>query len=129
MLNFEHLKLIKGNQIKEIINIEKHNLPYPSLNEVNFLAFNESDTGYHNELYGYIESEGWLSEYKNGKEQRPYIRLKKNGQTQSEQKILSEYIRHQIHHPENTYNQPFTADELVQSISEMRAFIVGKENA
>lgn len=64
MLDFEHLKLIKGVQVKEIVNVERHNLPYPSLNEVNFLAFNESDVGYHNELYGYIESERWLSEYK-----------------------------------------------------------------
>ena len=129
MLDFEHLKLIKGSQVKEIVNIEKHNLPYPSLNEVNFLAFNESDDGYHNELYGYIESEGWLSDYKDGRQTRPYTRLKNNGQTQQEHKILSEYIRHQIHHPENTHNQRFTSDELGQSISEMRTFIVGKQNA
>lgn len=129
MLDFEHLKLIKGNHAKEVVNIERHNLPYPSLNEVNFLAFNESDDGYHNELYGYIESEGWLSDYKNGKQTRPYTRLKNNGQTQQENKIFSEYIRHQIHHPENTHNKRFTADELGQSISEMRTFIVGKQNA
>lgn len=42
--------------------------------------------------------------------------------------ILSEYIRHQIHHPENTHNTRFTADELEQSISEMRTFIVGNQN-
>lgn len=129
MLNFEHLKLIKGEQSKEVITIERHNLPYPSLNEVNFLAFNESDDGYHNELYGYIESEGWLSDFKDGKSTRSYTRLKSNGQTQQEQKILSEYIRHQIHHPENTHNQRFTTEELQLSISEMRTFIVGKQNA
>lgn len=129
MLDFVHLKLIKGSQIKEIVNIEKHNLPYPSLNEVNFLAFNESDDGYHNELYGYIESEGWLSEFKNGKQKRRYKRLKKNGQTQEEQKILSEYIRHQIHHPENKLNQRFSTNELGESIRKMRDFILEKENA
>ena len=129
MLDFEHLKLIKGVQVKEIVNVERHNLPYPSLNEVNFLAFNESDDGYHNELYGYIESEGWLSDYKNGKQTKPYTRLKNNGQTLEEQKILSEIIRHQIHHPENTHNQSFTTTELGQSISEMRTFVMGKQNA
>ena len=129
MLDFEHLKLIKGVQVKEIVNIERHNLPYPSLNEVNFLAFNESDDGYHNELYGYIESEGWLSDYKNGKQTKPYTRLKNNGQTLVEQKILSEIIRHQIHHPENNHNDRFTSEELGQSISEMRTFILGKQNA
>lgn len=128
MLDFEHLKLIKGVQSKEVVSIERHNLPYPSLNEVNYLAFNESDDGYHNELYGYIESEGWLSEYKNGKPNRVYKKEWK-GNVSEIQIILSEYIRHQIHHPENTHNQRFTIDELGQSIGEMRTFIVGKQNA
>ena len=111
-----------------MVTVERHNLPYPSLNEVNFLAFNESDDGYHNELYGYIESEGWLSEYKNGKSNRAYKKEWK-GNVSVIQIILSEYIRHQIHHPENTRNQRFTTEELGQSISEMRTFIVGKQNA
>lgn len=129
MLDFEQLRLIKGIQYKEVINIEKHNLPYPSLNEVNFLAFGESDDGYHNELYGYIESEGWFADYQRGKHSREYKRLNKNGQITNEDKILSEYIRHQIHHPENTQNQKFTPEELLESINEMRTFIVGKQNA
>jgi predicted ATP-dependent endonuclease of OLD family len=129
MLDFEHLKLIKGSQCKEVVNVERHNLPYPSLNEVNFLAFNESDDGYHNELYGFIESEGWLSEYKSGKQTMLYIRETNNGQTREEQKVLSEFIRHQIHHPENNHNQKFESLQLGQSINEMRVFIVGKQNA
>lgn len=128
MLDFEHLTLITGKQSKMVINIEKHNLPYPSLNEVNFLAFNESVDGYHNELYGFIDSEGWLSEYKKMKPTRPYTQLNKDGITQQKHMILSEYIRHQIHHPENTHNQRFTVDELSQSINEMREFIVAKQN-
>lgn len=128
MLDFEHLKLIKGSQSKEIFNIEKHNLPYPSLNEVNFLAFSESDEGYHNELYAYIESEGWLAEYKNGKVQKTYVLLKRDGSKQNEDKTLSEYIRHQIHHPENTHNERFTTQELKKSICDMRKFIVDKQN-
>ena len=39
---------------------------------------------------------------------------------------LREYVRHQIHHPENTENVRFTNEELQQSIGEMREFI--KEN-
>lgn len=53
MLSFDNLRLIKKNP-KEIISIEPSNLPYPSLNEVNFSAFNEANDEYHNELYGYI---------------------------------------------------------------------------
>ncbi|MDD2480394.1 MAG: ATP-binding protein [Victivallaceae bacterium] len=127
MLNFKNLRLIQGIQIKEVVNIEEHNLPYPSLNEVNFLAFNESDNDYHNELYGYIESEGWLPEFKSEKPERFYIRLKKNGDTENEQKVLSEYIRHQIHHPENKHNAFFTNEELQQSINDMRKFIMAKK--
>ena len=128
MLDFEHLKLIKGNKVKEIVSIDKHNLPYPSLNEVNFLAFNESDDGYHNELYGYIESEGWLPEYKQGKSNLLY-RKEWKGNISESQIIQSEYIRHQIHHPENTHNQRFSTEDLRRSISDMRVFIIGKQNA
>lgn len=124
MLEFEHLKLITNSNGKEIINIERANLPYPSLNEVNFLAFNESNDEYHNELYGYIESENELSNYKNGKATVTYRKLNpRNGNTSNIQIIMSEYIRHQIHHPENTDNTRFTNDELQKSISDMREFI------
>ena len=40
--------------------------------------------------------------------------MKRNGERLEEQKIVSEYIRHQIHHPENVENAPYT-DELLQS--------------
>lgn len=126
MLQFEHLKVIKGQDGNKVVNVEQNDLPYPSLHEVNFLAFNESDEEYHNELYGFIESEGWLSDFKLERPTKDYIRLKNNGQKQKEQKILSEYIRHQIHHPENTHNKQFTHDELQRSIGEMRAFIKSK---
>ena len=37
--------------------------------------------------------------------------------------MLTEYIRHQIHHPENILNTHYTQEELKQSINDMRAFI------
>lgn len=123
MLDFEHLKLITNNNGKEIINIERANLPYPSLNEVNFLAFNESNDEYHNELYGYIESEGELNNYRATKQTVNYLKIMRNGNTRPEQIIMTEYIRHQIHHPENSHNPRHTHQELQQSISDMRDFI------
>lgn len=122
MLDFEHLQLIKDGEEKEVINIERNNLPYPSLNEVNYLAFGESNDEYHNELYGFIESEELLQSFKQGKATMLYRRQLRNG-IREEQKILSEYIRHQIHHPENTENVRFTNEQLQQSIGEMRVFI------
>lgn len=124
MLEFEHLKLIKNDNGKEIINIERNNLPYPSLNEVNFLAFGESNDEYHNELYGYIESENELDNYKSARTLVSYQKINpRNNNVSNIQIIMSEYIRHQIHHPENTNNARFTNEELQQSISDMRDFI------
>lgn len=129
MLDFEHLKLIKDENGKEIVNIERADLPYPSLNEVNFLAFNESNDEYHNELYGYIESEGELANYKATKITVSYQKINpRNGSTSTIQIIKSEYIRHQIHHPENATNTRFTNAELQQSISDMRTFINDEMN-
>lgn len=123
LLEFEHLQLIKNGNGKEVINVESGDLPYPSLNEVNYLAFGESNDEYHNELYGFIESEQLLNDYKINKETILYNRQLSNGNIREEQKILSEYIRHQIHHPENPENVRFTNEQLQQSINEMREFI------
>lgn len=123
LLEFEHLRLIKNDVCKEIIHIERGSLPYPSLNEVSHSAFGESNEEYHNELYGYIESEKKLDDFKTDRQTMQYVKIKRNNSTSIEQIILSEYIRHQIHHPENTLNQRYTHDQLQQSINEMRAFI------
>jgi len=60
-------------------------LPFPSLNEVNYLAFSEISEGYHDELYGYLEEQGWLNEYKQGKTTVPYKKIHTNGTTREQQ--------------------------------------------
>ncbi|OIR25180.1 ATP-binding protein [Bathymodiolus thermophilus thioautotrophic gill symbiont] len=124
LLDFENIKLIKKDESldKEVVSINKKDLPYPSLNEVNYLAFFESDAEYHNELYGHIEAKDKLSEFKKDKEKRKYIKFFK-GEEAETQITLTEYIRHQIHHPENGKNLQYTSEELQKSISEMRSFI------
>lgn len=126
-LNFDHLKLIldDGNS-KKIIGVRPNELPYPSLNEVNFLAFSELNAEYHNELYSFIEANDWLDEYKKGKATMNYVKNVKGKNTRNINIILSEYIRHQIHHPENNNNTPYTAIQLSNSISDMRSFIKRK---
>lgn len=128
LLDFSHIKLINDDATRRVVAVEQNELPYPSLNEVNFLAFGESDSEYHNELYGFIESEQLLADYKNGRNTVTYSRQRRNGDTFEEQKVLSEYIRHQIHHPENTHNQRFTSEQLQSSITEMRTFIASRQN-
>lgn len=122
-LSFENILLVSGRAPGEIIHVREHNLPYPSLNEVNYAAFDEASYEYHNELYGYIEAEGGLEAYKQGKPTRSYNRIRRDGSIVQQAIILTEYIRHQIHHPENDQNEPFTVDELKESISAMRMFI------
>ena len=123
-LEFRNLRLISYEDGAEKVQpVDPGQLPYPSLNEVNYLAFSEITEEYHNELYGFIEEQEWLSEYKTGKETLPYIRLLRDGTERQEQKILSERIRNQIHHPENNRNPHYTEEELHESIRLMRAFI------
>lgn len=124
-LEFTNLRLIKkdnGNNI-EILGILPGQLQYPSLNEVNYIAFGEATEEYHDELYSFIEFQRWKNIYISGKPTRQYKRQRNDGTLLDEQKILTEYIRHQIHHPENHANVRYTKEELKESISLMRAFI------
>lgn len=122
-LKFENILLLTGEAANRISKVQQSELPYPSLNEVNFSAFGEATYEYHNELYGHIEAEGRLAEYRNGKPLRAYIQLRQDNSTEQRQIVLTEYIRHQIHHPENSHNVRFTAQELADSIQAMRNFI------
>ena len=123
-LDFEHIRLVaQTGTNKTVEEVIPNQLPYPSLNEVNFLAFNEVTEEYHNELYGFIEAEGWLNTYKTGKPTINYNKILRDGSSRVEQIILTEFVRHQIHHPENTNNTRFTNEHLSESINLMRTFI------
>lgn len=125
-LAFDNLRLVvDSGDGKTISSVNPGQLPYPSLNEVNYLAFSEVSEEYHNELYGYIEECGKLGAYKAGKTEMPYIRVwQREQRLQPMNVILSEYIRHQIHHPENHYNDRYTREQLSESIELMRSFIL-----
>ena len=131
-LRFDNIRLVKEIGEERVVqNIELSQLPYPSLNEINFTSFGEVTEEYHDELYSYLYSNKtgevkWIEEYKNGKTTVNYIKELSNGTTRTEQKTLTEKIRHQIHHPENCYNTPYTETEIRQSIEDMRAFSMDK---
>lgn len=128
-LEFKNLRLIyEGEDRKHILSVEPAVLQYPSLNEVNYVAYGEVTEEYHNELYGFLEFQQWLNDYKSGRPQRPYLYIK-NGKTKTWNLDLTEYIRHQIHHPENHSNTHFTRDELWQSIEDMRNYIRNRAEA
>lgn len=127
-MSFSSLRLIVEDldRSKQIVNVLPGQLQYPSLNEVNYIAFDEISAEYHDELWSFIEFQNWKNDYIRGQETRPYIKIARNGNHLFEQKVLSEYIRHQIHHPENTQNEPYTKAELNESIDLMRSFIAAK---
>lgn len=123
-LGFSNIRIIRMEDAQKVVkNTLPNQLPYPSLNEVNYLAFLEISEEYHNELYGYIEEQGLLSAYKQGKPTMQYIRVLRDGSVRNDQLTQTEYIRNQIHHPENTHNTRFTDAELQTSIELMRVFI------
>jgi len=66
-LDFDSLRLVSvKNNKKDVSPVEKGSLLYPSLNEISHIAFGELTEEYHNELYGYIESEGQIGAFLNG---------------------------------------------------------------
>ena len=128
-LDFENLRLIYEDENEKCVrSVEPAVLQYPSLNEVNYIAYGEITEEYHNELYGFLEFQQWLNDYKNGRPQRAYLYVR-NGNTKNWNLDLSEYIRNQIHHPENHSNAHFTRDELKQSIEDMRNYIRNRAEA
>jgi hypothetical protein len=64
-----------------------------------------------------------LPTFKTGKVKVPYKKLNRDGSITQSQIVLTEYVRHQIHHPENDINPRFSDHDLRQSIEAMRAFI------
>jgi predicted ATP-dependent endonuclease of OLD family len=103
----------KQNHKTSINRIEKRTSTY---SEVNYEVFGIETSDYHNELYGYIESEEktLLSGLDKSKK---WVNSKINKEYQVS---LSEYIRHSIHHPENELNKKYTDKELTQSIKILR---------
>lgn len=95
----------------------------PGFDIADFRMYEEEIINKPYELYSFIEFQGWKSSYIQGKPTRLYKRIGRNNSIIEEQKVLTEYIRHQIHHPENKNNPRYTREELKQSIDLMRTFI------
>lgn len=102
----------------------------PTLAEIGYFAFNIVSNDFHNELYGYIEEkiksnnpqdrfDTWLYANCGVQLSKSRVRIKRDGTRVPEQVTLMSYIRHAIHHPENTLNPAPTTQELECSIQEM----------
>lgn len=99
-LGLSNIRIIRMDHDQKVVeHTLQSQLPYPSLNEVNYLAFGEVSEEYHNELYGYLGAQNLFNAYKQGKPLVTYTRVQRNGNTLQEHITMTEYIRHQIHHP------------------------------
>lgn len=102
--------------------IESFNDKLSSYASVNYDVFEIASTDYHNELYGKAQE---LSEIENGTKFDKKIEeliencpIKKDYVHSNGNKFdctLPTYIRHLIHHPENSKNKKFTDNELEKS--------------
>lgn len=124
-LEYDNLRLVSfDGEIKKVEKVDVAQMPYVSLNEVNYLAFGDATEEYHDELYGHLEYRGDLNTYLASQPQEPYIQVNRRGNPDPKQKSKTEIIRHQIHHPENHHNARYTYAELKSSIERMRQYLM-----
>ena len=133
-LFFSDIRIITENGGNKIVKkADRAHLPYVSLNEVNYIAYDAVGIEYMNELYGFLQSKAIAENPNNGQDvhfenwlvshgllhTKQWVRLK-NGTPQPPQPAtLQTYVRNSIHHPENTLNALFTPQELRLAIEEM----------
>lgn len=103
--------------------LEKFAAGQKSYAEVNYEVFDIASSDYHNELYGYLEDVDKMKLDRLDKKKK-WKNKKTNG---TEDVSLATYIRHSIHHPENTLNTKFTPEELRESIEKLRELKYGKK--
>ena len=137
--------LRKNNEEVKILELKDRVLPNVSANEINFIAFGLATEEYHNELYGHLESEkffvfdsnigkqhsiGDTSEHYNEDDQQncDYCNIYfQKGKKTPDYISIHKFIRHQIHHPENTIQARFKQEQLKESIEKMRSLILENE--
>jgi predicted ATP-dependent endonuclease of OLD family len=108
----------------------------PTWGEINWHAYDLPTVEFHNELYGYLEANkkddfNQFLENKKTNDSKKWLDDRKLNGNETEQEkedlkvdiALQTYIRHSIHHPENTNNDKYSDLELKQSTQEMITFI------
>lgn len=107
-------KVTKPNN--KTTSIEKITRDRTTYSEINYEVFNLPTTDYHNELYGFIEDAN-RSLLTGLDKDRDWI----NTRTGNTDRVsICTYIRHSIHHPENTQNRNFDQRQLKKSIEILR---------
>lgn len=71
------------------------------MNEIAYIAFDGVTVEYHDEQDYFIGSMQYNYEFRQGMPTIAHRKIDKHGNQQTQQIVLSEYIRHQIHHKDN----------------------------
>jgi len=136
-----NLLLLKSNSDNEIDIINARDEGWglfgeisPTWGEINWFAYDLSTIEFHNELYGFVQAKAVDEDENNYYEENfdtflqskgllvyrnNWVKLKKDGITESLERTKQTYIRNFIHHPENEHNEKYTEEELRKSIREM----------
>ena len=104
----------------------------PSWGEINYSAYGLATEEFHNELYGYLqqsrekysvrEIETFFEE-KGIPKSKTWVRDTGGQPPRPEKVTLMTFIRHSIHHPENSCNDEYSPEELKSSIDAMMDLI------
>lgn len=128
-------------KVSKISKLEERVLPYISMNEINYIAFDEPSIEYHIELFGFIQQktkknpggvDSWLLENKYAKREYDYYQVDANSQLipdkkggfQHSDKTLPYCVRNQIDHPNDINKQYENRDYIRSSIDIMRNAIL-----
>ncbi len=128
-------------KVSKISRLDERVLPYVSMNEMNYIAFDEPSIEYHIELFGFIQQktkknpggvDSWLLENKYAKREYDYYQVDANSQLipdkkggfQHSDKTLPYCVRNQIDHPNDINKQYENRDYIRRSIDIMRNAIL-----
>ena len=121
--NHENINLLVTQKRDDHVEINPPNalnlFPWsPSWGEINYFAYDLPTVEFHNELYGYLQGisdECWINKFDewlfSNKIPQNKIWIRNDGKPK-ESITLMTYIRHTIHHPENTCNNGYTLYDL-----------------
>jgi AAA15 family ATPase/GTPase len=134
-------------QTSYISKLDEKVLPYDSMNEINYIAFDEPSIAYHIELFGYLQNklkkdaggvDIWLFENKFAERKYDYYQVNsttgeliqdvKHSGYQHSPKTLPYCVRNQIDHPNERNSQYDDKEKIQQSIEIMRNAIINNPN-
>lgn len=130
--------VVKRNETSKesvISKLDERVLPYVSMNEINYIAFDEPSIEYHIELYAYMQNklgqlkvsalDDWLKDNCTSIKLYNWCDTRKNIE---EKRTLPYCVRNQIDHPNDKNKQYESPDMLKVSIEIMRTAIKNKLN-